>query len=229
MWDTVAFDEVAGITFKDKDCIQIMKDYMASGSFARGKEEKAASASMVFVGNINQSVDVLLKTSHLFEPFPEAMAYDSAFFDRMHYYLPGWEVPKMRPEFITDSFGFITDYLAEYLRDMRKTTFGDVVDKFFKLGNNLNQRDVIAVRKTVSGLVKLLYPHGEYTKEDIKEILRYALVGRRRVKEQLKKIWGMEFYDVHFSYIDNETMEEEFISVPEQGSGSLIPEGTSKA
>lgn len=229
MWDTVAFDEVAGITFKDKDGIQIMKDYMASGSFARGKEEKAASASMVFVGNINQSVDVLLKTSHLFEPFPEAMAYDSAFFDRMHYYLPGWEVPKMRPEFITDSFGFITDYLAEYLRDMRKTTFGDVIDKFFKLGNNLNQRDVIAVRKTVSGLVKLLYPHGEYTKEDIEEILRYALVGRRRVKEQLKKIGGMEFYDVHFSYIDNDTMEEEFISVPEQGSGSLIPEGASKA
>ena len=229
MWDTVAFDEVAGIIFKDKDGIQIMKDYMASGSFARGKEEKAASASMVFVGNINQSVDVLLKTSHLFEPFPEAMAYDSAFFDRMHYYLPGWEIPKMRPELITNSFGFITDYLAEYLREMRKTTFGDVIDKFFRLGNNLNQRDVIAVRKTVSGLIKLLYPHGEYSKEDIEEILRYALVGRRRVKEQLKKIGGMEFYDVHFSYIDNETMEEEFISVPEQGSGSLIPEGTSKA
>ncbi|MBN1067559.1 protease Lon-related BREX system protein BrxL [Clostridium botulinum] len=229
MWDTVAFDEVAGITFKDKDGIQIMKDYMASGSFARGKEEKAASASMVFVGNINQSVDVLLKTSHLFEPFPEAMAYDSAFFDRMHYYLPGWEVPKMRPEYITNSFGFITDYLSEYLRDMRKTTFGDVIDKFFKLGNNLNQRDVIAVRKTVSGLVKLLYPHGEYTRDDIEEILRYALVGRRRVKEQLKKIGGMEFYDVHFSYIDLDTMEEEFVSVPEQGSGSLIPEGISKA
>lgn len=229
MWDTVTFDEVAGITFKDKDGIQIMKDYMASGSFARGKEEKAASASIVFVGNINQSVDVLLKTSHLFEPFPEAMAYDSAFFDRMHYYLPGWEVPKMRPEYITDSFGLITDYLSEYLRDMRKTTFGDVIDKFFRLGNNLNQRDVIAVRKTVSGLVKLIYPHGEYTKEDIEEILRYALVGRRRVKEQLKKIGGMEFYDVHFSYIDNETMEEEFISVPEQGSSSLIPEGASKA
>ena len=229
MWDTVAFDEVAGITFKDKEGIQIMKDYMASGSFARGKEEKAASASMVFVGNINQSVDVLLKTSHLFEPFPEAMAYDSAFFERMHYYLPGWEVPKMRPELITNSFGFITDYLAEYLRTMKKITFGDTIDKFFKLGNNLNQRDVIAVRKTVSGLVKLLYPHGEYLKEDIEEILRYALVGRRRVKEQLKKIGGMEFYDVHFSYIDNETMEEEFISVPEQGSGSLIPEGASKA
>ena len=229
MWDTVAFDEVAGITFKDKDGIQIMKDYMASGSFARGKEEKAASASMVFVGNINQSVDVLLKTSHLFEPFPEAMAYDSAFFDRMHFYLPGWEIPKMRPEFFTDNYGFITDYLAEFLREMRKTTFGDVADKYFRIGNNLNQRDVIAVRKTVSGLTKLLYPHGEFSKEDIEEILRYALVGRRRVKEQLKKIGGMEFYDVHFSYIDNETMQEEFISVPEQGSGSLIPEGAMKA
>ena len=229
LWDTVAFDEVAGITFKDKDGIQIMKDYMASGSFARGKEEKAASASMVFVGNINQSVDVLLKTSHLFEPFPEAMAYDSAFFDRMHFYLPGWEIPKMRPEFFTDNYGFITDYLAEFLREMRKTTFGDATDKYFRFGNNLNQRDVIAVRKTVSGLTKLLYPHGEFSKEDIEEILRYALVGRRRVKEQLKKIGGMEFYDVHFSYIDNETMQEEFIAVPEQGSGSLIPEGAMKA
>ena len=229
MWDTVAFDEVAGITFKDKDGIQIMKDYMASGSFARGKEEKAASASIIFLGNINQSVDVLLKTSHLFEPFPEAMAYDSAFFDRMHFYLPGWEIPKMRPELITDNFGLITDYLAEYLRNMRKITYGDVIDKYFKLGNNLNQRDVIAVRKTVSGLVKLLYPHGEYEKEDIEEILRYALVGRRRVKEQLKKIGVMEFYDVHFSYIDAETMNEEFVSVPEQGSGSLIPEGNLKA
>jgi ATP-dependent Lon protease len=229
MWDTVAFDEVAGITFKDKDGIQIMKDYMASGSFARGKEEKAASASIIFLGNINQSVDVLLKTSHLFEPFPEAMAYDSAFFDRMHFYLPGWEIPKMRPELITDNFGLITDYLSEYLRNMRKITYGDVIDKYFKLGNNLNQRDVIAVRKTVSGLVKLIYPHGEYEKEDIEEILRYALVGRRRVKEQLKKIGGMEFYDVHFSYIDVETMNEEFVSVPEQGSGSLIPEGNLKA
>lgn len=229
MWDTVAFDEVAGITFKDKDGIQIMKDYMASGSFARGKEEKAASASMVFVGNINQSVDVLLKTSHLFEPFPEVMAYDSAFFDRMHFYLPGWEIPKMRPELLTNSFGFITDYLAEYLREMRKRTFGDSIDKYFRLGNNLNQRDVIAVRKTVSGLIKIIYPHGEFEKEDLEEILRYALVGRRRVKEQLKKIGGMEFYDVHFSYIDNETMREEFISVPEQGSGSLIPEGLGRA
>ena len=229
MWDCVAFDEVAGITFKDKDGIQIMKDYMASGSFARGKEEKNANASMVFVGNINQSVEVLLKTSHLFEPFPKEMANDSAFFDRMHFYLPGWEIPKMRPELITDEYGFITDYLSEFFREMRKRTFSDSLDKYFKLGNNLNQRDVIAVRKTVSGLVKLLYPNGEYSKEELEEILAYALVGRRRVKEQLKKIGGMEFYDVHFSYIDLETMEEKFISVPESGGGKLIPEGMLKA
>lgn len=228
LWDVVAFDEVAGITFKDKDGIQIMKDYMASGSFARGKEEKNASASMVFVGNINQSVDVLLKTSHLFDPFPEAMAHDTAFFDRMHYYIPGWEIPKYRPEYFTNEYGFITDYIAEFFREMRKRSFSDALDKYFILGNNLNQRDVIAVRKTVSGLVKLIYPNGEFEKEDIEEILRYALVGRRRVKEQLKKIGGMEFYDVHFSYIDKETFQEEFVSVPEQGGSKLIPEGMGK-
>lgn len=229
MWDTVAFDEVAGITFKDKDGIQIMKDYMASGSFARGREEKNASASMVFVGNINQSVESLIKTSHLFEPFPDAMSSDSAFFDRMHYYLPGWEVPKMRSEFFTNEYGFITDYVAEFMREMRKRNFSDSMDKYFKLGNNLNQRDTIAVRKTVSGMVKLIYPNGEFSKEDIEEVLKYALVGRRRVKEQLKKIGGMEFYDVQFSYIDNETLAEEFVSVPEQGGGKIIPEGMNRA
>jgi ATP-dependent Lon protease len=225
LWDCVAFDEVAGITFKDKDGVQIMKDYMASGSFARGKEEKAASASMAFVGNINQSVDVLLKTSHLFDPFPEAMAYDTAFLDRMHCYIPGWEIPKYRPESFTNDYGFITDYLAEFMREMRKETFGDSFDKYFRLGTNLNQRDVIAVRKIVSGFVKLLYPNGEFTKEEIEEILIFALEMRRRVKEQLKKIGGMEFYDVNFSYIDNETFEERYVSVPEQGGGKIIPEG----
>ncbi len=225
MWDCVAFDEVAGITFKDKDGIQIMKDYMASGSFARGKEEKAASASMVFVGNINQSVDVLLKTSHLFEPFPVAMAYDTAFLDRMHCYVPGWEIPKYRPDFFTDEYAFITDYLSEFMKEMRKEQFGDACDKFFKFGSNLNQRDVIAVRKMISGFTKLLYPDGVYNKEDMTEIMTISLELRRRVKEQLKKIGGMEFYDVNFSYIDNETFEEHFVPVPEQGGGKLIPEG----
>ena len=229
LWDVVAFDEVAGIKFKDKDGIQILKDYMASGSFARGREEKNANASMVFVGNINQSVDVLLKTSHLFDPFPDEIAYDSAFFDRIHYYLPGWEIPKMRPEYLTNEYGFIVDYLAEFFREMRKRSYTDVIEKYFNLGSNLNQRDVIAVRKTVSGLIKLIYPNGKFEKDDVEEILQYALVGRRRVKEQLKKIGGMEFYDVHFSYIDKETNEEVFTSVPEQGGNKLIPEGMGKA
>ena len=225
LWDCVAFDEVAGITFKDKDGVQIMKDYMASGSFARGKEEKAAYASMAFVGNINQSVDVLLKTSHLFDPFPEAMAYDTAFLDRMHCYIPGWEIPKYRPESFTNDYGFITDYLAEFMREMRKEPFGDASDKYFRFGTNLNQRDVIAVRKIISGFTKLLYPNGEFSKDDIKEILNFALEMRRRVKEQLKKIGGMEFYDVNFSYIDNESFEEHYVTVPEQGGGKIIPEG----
>ncbi|MDO4486391.1 MAG: protease Lon-related BREX system protein BrxL [Bacillota bacterium] len=228
MWDCVAFDEVAGITFKDKDGVQIMKDYMASGSFARGKTEVAASASMVFVGNINQSVDVLLKNSHLFDPFPYVMAYDTAFLDRMHCYIPGWEVPKYRPDFFTDDYGFITDYIAEFMREMRKESFSDAFDKFFKLGSNLNQRDTIAVRKMVSGFTKLIYPDGDYTKEDIEEILKISLEMRRRVKEQLKKIGGMEFYDINFSYIDGETFEEHFVSVPEQNSDSLIPQGMAK-
>lgn len=228
MWDCVAFDEVAGIKFKDQDGVQIMKDYMASGSFARGKEEKNAYASMVFVGNINQSVDVILKTSHLFEPFPEAMGNDTAFLDRMHCYIPGWEIPKYRPQYFTDDFGFITDYFSEVMRELRKISYADAIEKYFKLGSNLNQRDVIAVKKTVSGLVKLVHPDGQFTKENVEEILRFALEMRRRVKEQLKKIGGMEFYDVNFSYIDNETFNEEYVSVPEQGGGKLIPEGMGK-
>lgn len=225
LWDCVAFDEVAGIHFKDKDGIQIMKDYMASGSFARGKEEKSASASMVFVGNINQSVDVLLKTSSLFDPFPPEMGTDTAFLDRIHCYIPGWEIPKFRPEHFTDDYGFITDYLAEFLRELRKEQYGDALDKYFRLGKNLNQRDTIAVRKMVGGFVKLLYPDGEFTKEQLEEILQISLEMRRRVKEQLKKLGGMEFYDVNFSHIDNETFEEHYVSVPEQGGGKLIPEG----
>ena len=225
LWDCVAFDEVAGIKFKDKDGIQIMKDYMASGSFARGKEEKAASASMVFVGNINQSVDVLLKTSSLFDPFPPEMGTDTAFLDRLHCYIPGWEIPKFRPEHFTNDYGFITDYLAEFIRELRKEQYGDALDKYFRLGKNLNQRDTIAVRKIVGGYVKLLYPDGEFTKEQLEEILIFALEMRRRVKEQLKKLGGMEFYDVNFSYIDLDTFEEKFVSVPEQGGGKLIPDG----
>lgn len=227
LWDCVAFDEVAGITFKDKDGVQIMKDYMASGSFARGKEEIAASASMAFVGNINQSVDVLLKNSSLFDPFPQEMGTDTAFLDRIHCYNPGWEIPKFRPEHFTNDYGFITDYMAEFMRELRKENFGDALDKYFRLGRNLNQRDTIAVRKMVDGYLKLLYPDGEFTKDQVEEILQIALEMRRRVKEQLKKLGGMEFYDVNFSYIDNESLEERYVSVPEQSGGKLIPDGIS--
>ena len=224
LWDVVAFDEVAGISFKDNDGVQIMKDFMASGSFARGREQINAYASMVFVGNINQPVDTLVKTSHLLSPFPEAMI-DSAFFDRFHAYIPGWEIPKMRPEFFTNQYGLIVDYLAEFLREMRKRNFSDAISKYFTLGRDLNQRDTIAVKHTVSGLLKLLYPNEEYDKEAVRRCLEHALEVRRRVKEQLKKIGGMEFYDVHFSYIDQESMEERFIGVPEQGGDALIPDG----
>ena len=224
LWDVVAFDEVAGISFKDNAGVQIMKDYMASGSFARGRDQVNADASMVFVGNINQPVDTLVKTSHLLAPFPEGMI-DAAFFDRFHAYIPGWEIPKMRPEFFTGQYGLIVDYLAAFLREMRKRNFGDAIQKYFKPGRDLNQRDTIAVRHTVSGLLKLLYPNEEYDREAVRRCLEYALEARRRVKEQLKKIGGMEFYDVHFSYSDLETMEERFISVPEQGGGALIPDG----
>ena len=228
MWDCVAFDEVAGIKFKDKDGIQIMKGYMASGSFSRGKAEIQAKASMVFVGNINQSVETLLKTSHLFEPFPSEMGTDTAFLDRMHCYIPGWEIPKYRPDSFTNDYGFITDYLAEYVRELRKDNYSNIADKYFRLGSNLNQRDTIAVRKTISGFIKLLYPDGEVSKEEVREIVEISLEMRRRVKEQLKKIGGMEFYDVNFSYIDNDSFDENYVSVPEQGGGKLIPEGMGK-
>ena len=228
MWDCVAFDEVAGIKFKDQDGVQIMKDYMASGSFARGKEEKNAYASMVFVGNINQSVDAILKTSHLFEPFPESVGNDTAFLDRIHCYIPGWEIPKYRPEFFTNDYGFITDYFSEIMRELRKISYADAYAHHYRLGNNLNQRDVIAVKKTVSGMIKLIHPDGKFDKESVEEILRFALEMRRRVKEQQKKIGGMEFYDVNFAYIDNETFSEEYVPVPEQGGSKLIPEGMSK-
>ena len=191
LWDCVAFDEVAGIRFKDKDGIQIMKDYMASGSFARGKEEKAARASMVFIGNINQSVDVLLKTSSLFDPFPPEMGMDTAFLDRMHCYIPGWEIPKFRPEHFTDDYGFITDYLAEFLRELHKEQYGDALDRFYRLGKNLNQRDTIAVRKMVGGLVKLVYPDGVFKKEELEEILK--LIERSSTPDDHPLLTAYEF------------------------------------
>lgn len=227
-WDVVAFDEVGGLRFSDSEAVQMLKDYMESGSFSRGTEELTAQASMVYVGNIDLNVEGVLKSSHLFEPFPEEMQ-DLALIDRFHYYLPGWEVPKMRSEFFGDQFGFIVDYFAEFVRELRKESYSDVINEEFTFGAHLNQRDEKAVRKTVSGLLKLLHPHGEYTKEELREYLEFAMEGRRRVKEQLKRIGGMEYRAVEFSYLDLETKEEIHVSVPEEADETLIPPGTQQS
>ena len=221
MWDVVAFDEVAGIQFSDKSAIQILKDYMESGSFSRGREELVAEASMVFGGNINQPVDVLIRTGTLFQPLPEAMQ-DMALIDRLHFYLPGWEMPKMRNEFFTDRYGFVVDYLAEAFRELRRKNFTEAFDRHFSLGGHLNTRDAKAVRRAVSGLVKLLHPAGDPGREEIQEYLELALEGRRRVKEQLKKMGAFEYYQTSFSYYDTATMRERFVGVPEEGGQRLI-------
>lgn len=221
-WDCVAFDEVAGMRFRDLDAIQIMKDYMASGSFARGRDMINADASMVFVGNINDSVQNLLKVAHLFEPFPPEFNNDSAFFDRIHYYLPGWEIPKMRSELLTEKYGLITDCLAELTREMRKKDCTHLLDAYFRLNNKFNKRDEIAVRKTMSGLIKLIFPDENVTEDEMRRLLEYTIEGRRRVKEQLKLMAGVEFADVALGYVD-EYGSETVVSVPEQASNTLIP------
>lgn len=226
-WDCVTFDEVAGMRFKDMNAIQILKDYMASGSFARGRDQVSADASMVFEGNINDTVQNMLKVTHLFEPFPLEFNEDSAFFDRIHCYLPGWEVPKMRGDLLTGHYGLITDCLAEFCREMRRRDFTHLFDRWFRLNGDFNTRDEIGVRKTFSGLAKLLFPEGEMTRDEAEALLRYAIEGRRRVKEQLKTIAGVEFIDVNLGYInvDNPSVVQ-VIGVPEQSEGTLIPEGS---
>ena len=221
MWDVVAFDEVAGIQFSDKSAIQILKDFMESGSFSRGREELVADASIVFAGNINQPVEVLVRTSTLFQPLPDDMQ-DMALIDRLHFYLPGWEMPKMRNEFFTDHYGFVVDYLAEAMRDLRRRSYTETIDRHFSLGSHLNTRDAKAVRRTVSGLVKLLHPAGDPEKDELREYLELALEGRRRVKEQLKKMGSFEYYQTSFSYFDTETMQEHYVGVPEEGGRQLI-------
>lgn len=224
VWDAVAFDEVAGIKFKDSDAVQILKDYMESGSFSRGKEEMTAMAGIVFNGNINGDINTIAKTSHLFTPFPQEMQ-DAALIDRFHLYHPGWEMDKMQPDYFGNHFGFVVDYLAEILRELRKSTYTDAIDKYFRLGNHLNQRDSKAVRKIVSGLLKLLHPDGNFTKQELEEYLVFGMEMRRRIKEQLKKIAGLEYWAINFSYFDIESGEEKFVIVPESGGGDLIPPG----
>lgn len=224
LWDAVAFDEVADLQKMPKEVITTLKTYCESGTFARGKEALSASASLAMFGNVNQPVEVLVKTSHLFAPLPEVIRDDMAFLDRIHYYIPGWEIPKMRNEFFTDHYGFVVDYLAEALRELRKHNFTEMVDRHFAFGSHLNARDVKAVRKTISGLLKLLHPHGEVSKEDLEEIVAFALEGRRRVKEQLKKMGSFEYHQTSFSYIDRESGAERYVGVPEMGGTNLIPQ-----
>ena len=225
-WDCVAFDEVAGMRFKDTNAVQILKDYMASGSFARGRDQINADASMVFEGNINDSVANVLKTTHLFDPFPEEFNNDSAFFDRIHYYLPGWEIPKMRSDLLTEHYGLITDCLSEFCKEMRRRDYTHLSDAHFRLNSDFNKRDEIAVRKTFSGLAKLLFPDQKMEKEDVRWLLEYAIEGRRRVKEQLKIMAGVEFIDVNLGYMDVENPGDmRVIGVPEQSNDTLIPDG----
>jgi ATP-dependent Lon protease len=205
-----------------KEVITTLKTYCESGTFARGKDALSGTASIVMFGNTNQSVEIMVRSSHLFAPMPEVIRDDMAFFDRIHFYLPGWEVPKMQVDFFTDHYGFVVDFLAEALRELRRQNFVDMVDRYFSFGSQLNARDVKAVRRTVSGLIKLIYPHGEITREEMAELLELAMEGRRRVKEQLKKMGSFEYHQTSFSYIDNVTREERFVGVPEEGGRDLI-------
>src|SRR5436190_7557467 len=189
--------------------------------FARGKDSLSGMASLALFGNTNQPVDVMVRSSHLFAPMPEVIREDMAFLDRIHYYVPGWEIPKMRVEVFTDHYGFVVDYLVEALRELRKHNFTEAIDRHYSLGTHLNARDVKAVRKTVSGLVKLLYPHGELTGEELAELVEMALESRRRVKEQLKKMGSFEYHQTSFSYINSETYEERYVGVPEEGGREI--------
>jgi ATP-dependent Lon protease len=223
LWDVVAFDEAAGIKFTDKNGINIMKGYMEDGAFSRGSDVITAEGSVVFVGNIDGDIDTIIRTSNLFYPMPKEM--DTAFYDRIHAYIPGWEFQKTSDAAYTNHFGLVTDYLAEVFREVRKRSYGDLAERYFRFGQHLGGRDQKAVRKTVSGLIKLLHPDGEVSKLEVEEYLAYAMEGRRRVKEQLKKMGGLEYWDTTFSYVDLESGQETFVTVTEMGSGSIIAEG----
>ena len=222
IWDAIGFDEVADLQKMPKEVVTTLKTYCESGTFARGKDSLSGMASIAMFGNTNQPVEVMVRSSHLFMPMPDVIREDMAFLDRIHFYIPGWEMPKMKVEFFTNHYGFVVDYLAEALRELRKHTFTEVLDRNFSLGAHLKSRDVKAVRKTVSGLVKLIYPNGNLSKEELSELVELSIEGRRRVKEQLKKMGSFEFHQTSFSLIDNETREEKFIGVPEQGGRDMI-------
>ena len=222
IWDAIGFDEVGDLQKMPKEVVTTLKTYCESGTFARGKDTLSGMASIAMFGNTNQPVEVMVRSSHLFTPLPEIIREDMAFLDRLHFYIPGWEMPKMKIDFFTTHYGFVVDYLAEALRELRRHSFTERIDNFFAFGSHLKSRDVKAVRRTFSGLVKLIHPSGEMTKEEAAELLELALEGRRRVKEQLKKMGSFEFHQTSFSYIDNDTREERFVGVPEQGGGEAV-------
>lgn len=227
-WDCVAFDEVAGITQATGDMVQIMKNYMANGSFARGTDSISSDASIAFEGNTFRSVADMMRTTNLFEPFPDAFNNDSAFFDRIHAYLPGWETPKLRSELFTKQYGLISDCFSEFCHEMRRYDFTNNYSDFFELNRCFNTRDTIAVGRTFSGMAKLVYPDERMNKEETRELLEYAIECRRRVKEQLRKMTPGEFSDVELGYIDLETNEEIIVELPEISGGTLIHQGFEK-
>ena len=222
IWDVVGFDEVADLEKMPKEVITTMKTYCESGAFQRGQEAASGEASIALFGNTQQAIEIMVQTGHLFEPMPEVIRDDMAFIDRLHFYLPGWEIPKMRNDLFTDHYGFVVDYLAEALRELRRHNFTEICDRYFTMGSHLVTRDRKAVKKTVSGLMKIIHPKGEATQAEIAELLEFAMEGRRRVKEQLKKMGSFEFYHTSFSYTVTETGEERFVGVPEQGGRNMI-------
>lgn len=200
-WDVVAFDEFAGKKKRtDKALVDIMKNYMANKSFSRGVETLGAEASMVFVGNTSHTVPYMLKHSDLFDELPESY-HDSAYLDRLHFYIPGWEVDTIRGEMFSDGYGFVVDYIAEILKSMRDADYSDRYQPHFTLGSDISTRDRDGIHKTVSGLMKILYPHGEATKDEIEEVLRFAIEGRKRVKDQILRI-DTTMAEVKFGYLD---------------------------
>lgn len=200
-WDVVAFDEFAGKKKRtDKALVDIMKNYMANKSFSRGVETLGAEASMVFVGNTSHNVPYMLKHSDLFDELPESY-HDSAYLDRLHFYIPGWEVDTIRGEMFSEGYGFVVDYIAEVLKSMRDSDFSDRYQQHFTLGSDISTRDRDGIHKTFSGLMKILHPHGEATKDEIEEILRFAVEGRKRVKDQILRI-DSTMADVKFGYLD---------------------------
>lgn len=223
IWDVVAFDEVANVKFDDPQGPAMLQTYMESGNFARDKMRIEGKASMVFVGNIDNPLQVWEQGGNLFATLADELQ-TPAIIDRFHYYLPGWEMPKMKTEYYSTDFGFISDFFSKILHDFRKRSYSDVIDKYFTIDKSLSSRDTKAMRKTVSGLMKLLHPDLNVTADELKEYLEFAMEGRMRVKEQLKRRGGLEFFGSTFKYLSKEdqTTKQVFLKEMTSGVGSMV-------